>query len=197
MVYRPSLAFALVLAVMPVETSSGQEQSAPQSVASMVSALASELVQRGECVGIAVAVDKGGERGFYGFGSIEQGTGQLPNVATEFEIGSITKVFTTSLLALYAHRHVIRLDDPLQKYVPPDVTVPTFSGRQITLVDLATHTSGLPRAPPFRGDSYSSNEMFAFRSTYHLTHAPGSRFEYSNLGVALLAHALQKATGVP
>jgi CubicO group peptidase (beta-lactamase class C family) len=81
--------------------------------------------------------------------------------------------------------------------VPPDVTVPTFSGRQITLVDLATHTSGLPRVPPFRGDSYSSNEMFAFLSTYHLTRAPGSRFEYSNFGVALLAHALEKATGVP
>ena len=62
-----------------------------------------------------------------------------------------TKVFTTTLLALDAHRQVVRLDAPLQDYVPQGITVPSFSGRQITLVDLATHTSGLPRQPHMHG----------------------------------------------
>jgi CubicO group peptidase (beta-lactamase class C family) len=120
-----------------------------------------------------------------------------PAATTEFEIGSTTKVFTTTLLALYARRHLVKLDDPLQRYVPGGVTVPAFGGRQITLLDLATHTSGLPRVPRIVGDSYSSNEMFAFLKTYRLTRAPGSQFEYSNLGVALLAEALAKAAGAP
>ena len=77
------------------------------------------------------------------------------------------------------------------------VTVPSFGARQITLVDLATHTSGLPRQPQMQGDSYSDAEMFAFLASYRLPRAPGTQFEYSNLGVALLAHALAQATGTP
>jgi CubicO group peptidase (beta-lactamase class C family) len=107
------------------------------------------------------------------------------------------QVFTTTLLALYAQRQTIKLDAPLQNYVPQGVTVPSFNGKQITLVDLATHTSGLPRQPPMRGESYSPEEMFAFLSSYRLQRAPRTQFLYSNLGVALLAQALAQATGTP
>jgi CubicO group peptidase (beta-lactamase class C family) len=75
--------------------------------------------------------------------------------------------------------------------------VPSFGARQITLVDLATHTSGLPRQPPIPGDSYSSSEMFAYLTSYRLQRAPGTQFEHSNLGVALLADALAQATRTP
>jgi serine-type D-Ala-D-Ala carboxypeptidase/endopeptidase len=77
------------------------------------------------------------------------------------------------------------------------VTAPSLAGRPITLVELATHTSGLPRQPPHRGDSYSATEMYAYLGSYRLTRAPGANFEYSNFGVALLAHALAKATNTP
>ena len=66
---------------------------------------------------------------------------------TVFEIGSITKVFTALLLAEPVRRGEVALDDPVAKYLPPGVTVPERGGKQITLVDLATHTSGLPRWP--------------------------------------------------
>jgi serine-type D-Ala-D-Ala carboxypeptidase/endopeptidase len=192
---RPGVIVLLLISIMG-SAGHGQGRSANQSVAFIVSALASEPVSRGECVGLTVDVNNNGEQSFRSYGRVELGNGKLPGPTTEFEIGSITKVFTTTLLALYERRHVVRFEDPLQKYVPPGIAVPMFSGRQITLLDLATHTSGLPRVPPIRGDSYSPAEMFAFLSGYRLTRAPGSEFEYSNLGIALLAHALARATGM-
>ena len=173
------------------------QQSANPAGSSAVAALAGSLVGRGECTGIAVGTNDRGAQGFFAYGEVTRGSGRLPTPATEFEIGSITKVFTTTLLAIYAQRQSIRLDAPLQNYVPRGVTVPSFGARQITLVDLATHTSGLPRQPPMQGDSYSDAEMFAFLASYRLPRAPGTQFEYSNLGVALLAHALAQASGTP
>jgi serine-type D-Ala-D-Ala carboxypeptidase/endopeptidase len=173
------------------------QQPANPKVDSAVAAVAGGLVERGACTGIAVGTNDRGAQGFYAYGEVARGSGRRPAATTEFEIGSITKVFTTTLLALYAQRQVIKLDAPLQSYVPKGITVPSFAGRQITLVDLATHTSGLPRQPPMRGDSYSPSEMFAFLSSYRLRRTPGTQFQYSNLGVALLAHALAQATGTP
>ena len=172
-------------------------QTANPAVSSAVAALAGSLVERGECTGIAVGTNDRGAQGFYAYGEVARGSGRLPTPATEFEIGSITKVFTTTLLAIDAQRQSLRLDAPLQNYVPRGITVPRFGARQITLVDLATHTSGLPRQPQMQGDSYSDAEMFAFLASYRLPRAPGTQFEYSNLGVALLAHALAQATGTP
>ncbi len=60
---------------------------------------------------------------------------------TVFEIGSITKVFTALLLADMARRGEVSLYDPVAKYLPGSVRVPARAGRQITLTDLATHTS--------------------------------------------------------
>ncbi len=193
---RPRVGIVLALSIL-ANASYAQERPTNASVASAVAAAVNEAMQRGECTGLAITVDNGGAQSFYGFGSLERGSAKAPDAATAFEIGSITKVFTTTLLALYEHRHLVRLDDPLQKYVPPGIAVPSFSGRQITLLDLATHTSGLPRVPPLHGDSYSPDEMFAFLNSYRLPRAPGSQFEYSNLGVALLAQALARATGMP
>jgi CubicO group peptidase (beta-lactamase class C family) len=112
--------------------SSAQETPAIPSADAVVTRLAGGLVERGECVGIAVGVDHGGMKRTYGFGEVERGSGRRPGPTTEFEIGSITKVFTTTLLALYDHRHVVRLDAPLQDFVPRGVTVPSFTGRPIS-----------------------------------------------------------------
>src|SRR5687768_12125608 len=62
-----------------------------------------------------------------------------------FEIGSITKAFTGSLLADMVARGEVKLDDPVAKFLPSTVKVPSRGGKQITLLDLATQTSGLPR----------------------------------------------------
>ena len=122
---------------------------------------------------------------------------------TVFEIGSITKVFTGTLLAQMSEEGKVRLDDPVQKYLPAGVTVPARGGKTITLVSLAEQNSGLPRLPtnlrpadqtnPYA--DYSVQQMYDFLSGYQLTRDPGAQFEYSNLGVGLLGHALARAAG--
>ena len=69
------------------------------------------------------------------------------NKDTIFAIGSITKVFTTILLADMVNRGLVNLDDPIEKYLPTSVKVPTYNGQKITLENLATHTSGLSEFP--------------------------------------------------
>ncbi len=123
---------------------------------------------------------------------------------TVFEIGSITKVFTTLLLGEMVGRGEVALDDPLARYLPASVTVPTRAGRQITLTDLATHTSGLPRLPDnFAPDDdenpyadYTVEQMYDFLSAYQLPRDIGDHYEYSNLGMGLLGHALARAAGM-
>ena len=117
------------------------------SVAAVVDAIAGEAVDRGACVGIAIGTHMSGTQEFYAYGEVERGSGRRPEPTTEFEIGSVTKVFTTTLLAILARRHTVSLDAPLQNYVPAGVTVPTYAGRPITLVELAT-TPRVCRANP-------------------------------------------------
>jgi CubicO group peptidase (beta-lactamase class C family) len=188
---------AAVIAIASWPGLAQAQQSPNPAAGSAVAAIAGGLVERGECASVAVGTYDRGTEGFYAYGEVAHGSGRSPTPTTEFEIGSITKVFTTTLLALYTQRQLIKLDAPLQNYVPPGITVPRFGARQITLVDLATHTSGLPRQPSMPGDSYSPSEMFAFLASYRLQRGPGAQFEYSNLGVALLADALAQATSKP
>ena len=102
-----------------------------------------------------------------------------------FEIGSITKVFTTTLLLDMADQGLVKLDDPVGKYLPAGVRVPSRNGRQITLVDLATHTSGLPRlmtnlTPADPGNPYGSytvEQLYAFLSGHELTRDIGAQYE--------------------
>lgn len=147
-------------------------------------------------------VDEHGSR-VVSYGKMDNGTDQKIDGDTLFEIGSVTKTFTALLLADMVEHGQMKLDDPVAKYLPMAVSVPTRHGKEITLIQLATHTSGLPREPdnfdsrvpdnPCAG--YSIQELFAFLSSYKLTRDPGERFEYSNPGVAILAQAIALKAG--
>ncbi len=120
-----------------------------------------------------------------------------------FEIGSITKVFTASALADMVARGEVKLDDPVANYLPRAVRMPVRV-RPITLLDLATQSSGLPRLPdnfaprdssnPYA--DYSVQQLYEFLSRYQLPRDPGASYEYSNLGVGLLGHALALRAGM-
>lgn len=120
-----------------------------------------------------------------------------------FEIGSISKVFTATLLAEMVARGEVSLSDPVSKYLPKEITVPSREGREITLLDLATHQSGLPRNPDNMSSAdpknkyadYSAEKLYTFLSSHELRREPGSEMEYSNLGMGLLSHALARAGG--
>jgi serine-type D-Ala-D-Ala carboxypeptidase/endopeptidase len=122
---------------------------------------------------------------------------------TLFEIGSITKVFTGILLAEMAERGEVRLDQPVAELLPRDVVVPSRNGRQIRLVDLSTHSSGLPRMPDnfTPGDpanpylDYTAAQLYDFLRRHELRRDIGVESEYSNVGVGLLGHALARRAG--
>lgn len=121
---------------------------------------------------------------------------------TLFEIGSITKTFTGLLLADMAARGEIGLNDPAAQYLPTGWTLPV-RGRPITLLDLTTHRSGLPRVPlnmPYSDEGnpyadYTPALMRDFLKTWVPDREPGAQYEYSNLGVALLGQILARRAG--
>jgi D-alanyl-D-alanine-carboxypeptidase/D-alanyl-D-alanine-endopeptidase len=128
------------------------------------------------------------------YGQRERGKNEPVDGDTLFEIGSVTKVFTTLLLQDMADRKEVKLDDPIGKYLLRNVKTPRRDGREITLLDLATHTSGLPDAPDnfhrTDGDDpwadYTVAQMYDFLSHYALPRAIGTTYEYSNVGMGLL-----------
>jgi CubicO group peptidase (beta-lactamase class C family) len=154
-------------------------------------------------VGIVVGVIDAQGRRVISYGRLDQGDGRPLNGDTMFEIGSVTKVFTSLVLADMVQHGEVALSDPVAKYLPAEVKVPERGGRAITLVDLATHTSGLPRLPsnlrpkdsanPYA--DYTAEQLYQFLSTYQLTRDIGSQFEYSNLGGGLLGLALARRAG--
>src|SRR5262245_14302861 len=156
-----------------------------------------------QSVGIVVGVVSPEGRRVIAYGHLEKGDSRPLNGDTVFEIGSTTKVFTSLLLADMVQRGQAALDDPVAKYLPPTVKVPERNGRAITLVDLATHTSGLPRMPsnfaakdpgnPYA--DYTVEQFYEFLSGYQLTRDIGSQYAYSNFGAALLGNALARKAG--
>ncbi len=129
--------------------------------------------------------------------------GETFNGNSRFEIGSITKTFTATLFADMIIRHEVDPNDPIEKFFPTGTKVPSYGGRSITLADLATQTSGLPRMPTnfvsvHSDDPYDYDEtkLLAFLGTYTLLRAPGATYEYSNLGFGLLGTLLARRLGV-
>jgi D-alanyl-D-alanine-carboxypeptidase/D-alanyl-D-alanine-endopeptidase len=148
--------------------------------------LVDDVVMRSpSCIGLAIGAVQGNARTqrFYG----DTGNRGRPNADTELEIGSITKTFTATLLAYEDQAGRIRLDDPLARFGPPGIRVPSFEGRQILMVYLADHTSGLPRGVEGFTPPLTPEVMWRFVGNYQLTRPPGAQFLYSNLGFGLLA----------
>src|SRR5713226_14797 len=97
-----------------------------------------------QALGIVVGVIEPKGRRLVSHGSLAAGDKRPLNGDTVFEIGSVTKVFTSLLLSDMAQRGEVSLNDPVAKYLPKEgAKMPQRGGREITLVDLATHTSGL------------------------------------------------------
>jgi serine-type D-Ala-D-Ala carboxypeptidase/endopeptidase len=136
-------------------------------------------------------------------GKLDNGTDKLLDGDSVFFIGSLSKTFTALLLLDMVERGEVKLDDPVAKYLPSSVSVPSFNGRQITLLDLATHASALPVDPDnMVGDdirakyqAYTVENLDEYLSTAKLTYEPGKEFAYSNLGMALLGEAMERKTG--
>jgi serine-type D-Ala-D-Ala carboxypeptidase/endopeptidase len=153
-----------------------------------------------QATGAVIGIIDGGGRRVIAYGTTAKGNGQPVTGDTVFAIGSITKVFTALLLADMASKHELALDDAVATYLPRAVRVPSSGGRQITLLDLATHTSGLPLRPDNlvskdlenKYAGYTASRLFRFLTSFALPREPGQSYEYSNVGYGLLAQALAR-----
>ncbi|HYL77883.1 MAG TPA: serine hydrolase [Bryobacteraceae bacterium] len=155
-------------------------------------------------VGIVVGTIDAKGRHVVGHGRVALDRDRQPDGDTLFEIGSITKVFTSLVLADMIERGEVKPDDPVAKFLPASVTVPSRNGKQITLLDISMQISGLPRMPnnmkpadlanPYA--DYDPPKLYDFLSHYTLTRDIGEKYEYSNLAVGLLGHALSLKAGM-
>lgn len=161
-----------------------------------------DVVDKRHTVGIVVGIVDAHGRNIFSAGKTSS-DGNNVDEHTVFEIGSITKTFTATLLADMVQRGWLSLDDPVAKYMPGNVTMPSRLGKEITLLDLATHHSGLPRLPSNFEPSdpgnpyadYTAEKLFEFLSHYTLTRDIGASYEYSNLGAGLLGEVLARRAG--
>lgn len=150
---------------------------------------------------LVIGVAQGEDSCARGFGRVSDTNPQVPDANTVFEIGSITKVFSGILLAILAEDGLLKLDDRADKYLPDGVKLPEQDGRFITLLDLATHSSGLRRLPdnlkltanPYA--SYSPKDLYACLGLTKLRRKPGTDVEYSNFAFGVLGHVLELRSG--
>lgn len=201
-VSRPTLglAFGIAATCTLALPAASQAQRAPSD--SAIRAWIAARVDSGYATGIVVGRRDGGRDQIVAYGGAER-SGRPLGGDTFFEIGSITKVFTNILLADMVLKGEVSLDDPVAKYLPADVMVPSRNGKEITLLDLATASSGLPSLPsnfapkdprnPYA--DYTVRQMYDFLGSHVLRRDPGTLYEYSNLGMGLLGHALALRAG--
>ena len=152
---------------------------------------------------ISMAYMEGDKVTYFNYGTTQFENGEPVDEHTVYEIGSISKVFTCIVLADEVLKGRMKLNDPISKYLPSSIDIPTRNDKVITLKDLATHTSALPRMPnnfepediknPFA--DYSVKQLYEFLSNYTLSRDIGSQYEYSNVGMGLLGHILELHTG--
>ncbi len=195
--YRlPILSALLVVSVLASAATAPARSLLPTRVEQAIQA----RITDGEYPAMVVVVVDGNRNHVYGFGKLANG--KAPSADTIFQIGSITKTFTATLLAEAVDHHEVKLDTPVAKLLP-GFTIPSRNGKPITLGELAMQDSGLPRLPgnldmanlhdPYA--DYDAAKLKDFLSKYKLQRDPGASYEYSNLGVGLLGFALARRAG--
>lgn len=196
----------LVAALAAISTIARIAAPARADHAAQINELVKPLIDDKTIVGCVVGVIDDDQRDVYGYGAtrLERGepTGPAPDGGTIFEIGSVSKALTGTLMAEMIARGEVTLEQPIAELLPEGAAAPSFDGKPLTLLHLATHTSGLPRLPdngwflditnPYV--HYTPELMFAFLSNHKLRRAPGT-YEYSNYGVGLLGTLLARRAG--
>lgn len=158
-----------------------------------------------KAVGLIIGILEKGKTALYSYGETEKGNGQLPDEHTIFEIGSITKTFTSTLLAYAVNEGKMNLNDPINKYLPDSIPPIQYEGIPVTIETISNHTSGMPDFPanfhfpnekdyhvgdPFK--NYDDSDLFSFYRHYKLTRRPGETMEYSSLAMATLGVILER-----
>ncbi len=166
-----------------------------------------QLVERidvrkwGTAIVVGVSTPEG--RHVVSYGTLSLQDSRKVDGTTLFEIASLTKVFTALVLADMAKQGKVRPEAPVSTCMPAGAKLPQHGSRQMTFVDLATHSSGLPLRPQNLASQtalnkyagYTLEQLYQGLATFELPRDPGTAFEYSNWGFALLGQALAHCAG--
>ena len=194
--FSPTAGLFLFLSLFAA-TSIHATASAEDLSENLVNELAGKLVKEGVMDGLSVGFIQGDRYGTYHFGKATSG-GERPNNLTIYEIGSVSKLFTSLLVADAAVQKQIVLLNPVEVENKAKIVLPSYGGRRINWLDLCSHRSGLPRLPsnltvvsienPYR--AYNAVNAAEFLSQYQLPRKPGERQEYSNFGDSVLGYLI-------
>ena len=168
-----------------------------------VDSLTRAFFAQNKAIGLSVGLLRNDSLFVFGYGETAESNKTPPTADNLFEIGSISKTFTATLLADLVQRGKLNLTDPVNRYLPDSIPALQKDGRSITLLTLSNHTSGLPRLPgnlnlianpinPYK--SYGRATLFAFLKQVELATPPSQTLAYSNLGVGLLGTILEIKT---
>ena len=167
-----------------------------------VDAVFDRFAADGPAPGVAYGVVAGGglvhERGL---GTLRAGEARPPDPSSVFRIASMTKSFTAAAIILLRDEGRLALDEPVGTYVPDlaGVRGPTRDSPALTVRHLLTHTGGFATDDPW-GDRQQGLDLAAFaallRAGPTFAFAPGTRFEYSNLGYGILGRVVTNVAGV-
>ncbi|WP_235858926.1 MULTISPECIES: D-alanyl-D-alanine-carboxypeptidase/endopeptidase AmpH [Ochrobactrum] len=191
-----------LVATSLIFTDSSKAKAEDLALKDAVSMAGMQLFLNSGAPGLIIAVVQGDDSVIQAYGETAPGNDSEPDARSIFRIASLSKVFAGDLLAALAAKGKLKLTDPLQKYAPEGAKV-GVNGRPITLLDLATHSAGLPRELPNPDTKITDNPFAAFDRDYYWkwmgsnqpAYAPGTTTIYSNLGYGLLGDALAKAGG--
>lgn len=171
----------------------------------------SSIVNKHYKVGAAIGIiNKQQEELHFFYGTKVLSKNDRPDENTIFQIGSITKTFTGSLLADKVISGSLNLEDHVSECIPSNhVNMPTYEDKEITLKHLVTHSSGIPKklqdtnyplpsgynsGNPYA--NYTKDHIFDYLTNYcSLSVEPGTRYLYSNIGFGLLGHILGLTDG--
>ncbi|NIF04497.1 beta-lactamase family protein [Chryseobacterium sp. Tr-659] len=161
-------------------------------------------------VGISIGVFKDGKSYFYNYGTTERGKSELPTSQSLYEIASITKTFTGTLLAHALVDGRIKMDDDIRKYLDGNYPNLEFDKHPITISNLTNHSSGLPQFLPDQSETfkkpmdsvaialsdfyknYSKKKFYEDLHQAKLNFVPGTEYKYSNVGTQIAGDILEK-----
>ncbi len=193
MKFVKTIIFSMMIAPFLLFSLSGNE------IEDLIKTCVDEGHTQGMVVGI---ITKDGTK-FYKNGYTSKEKDMLMDENTVFETGSITKIFTSLLLAEMARNGEVNMTDPIEKFLPEYVKLPEYKGQKITLEHLSKHTAGFPYVPqnfimsnaynPFC--EYSVEYLFDYFANYELPYAPGTKYQYSNVCIGSLGYILSLQAG--
>lgn len=184
-----------------------------KSIDAIVDSATNRFMKDGARAGLSIGVYHDGKTYTYHYGTTEKGKDLLPAQNTLYEIGSITKTFTGTLLAQAVVDKKVKLDDDIRKYLDGKYPNLAYKGYPIKLFHLINHTSGLPFLLPDKKElfqlpqdsmpyfittvqnHYSHDKFITDLHTVQLDTIPGVQFSYSNAAAQLLGYILEKIYG--